>query len=254
MDFEAIPDDPLERLQLLQSVLLLACEGNRTTQKFAYTELRRELRADLGMRPLLPSFINSCRDLPQFWGYIKNISGQWEPRRQHVRDALNPLFDYVEGTDRKPVDAVASDALAKFDADGVAALWQKALDRRHTDPEGAITAARTLLESVCKHILDKTGAAYSDKDDLPALYKATSTQLNLAPSQHTEAVFKQILGGVTAAVEGLGALRNRISDAHGQGPRPVRPLPRHAQLAVNLAGTFATYLIETWIDKSTPPS
>jgi hypothetical protein len=51
---------------------------------------------------------------------------------------------------------------------------------------------------------------------------------------------------VTKVGEGLGFLRNRISDAHGQGPRPVRPLPRHAQLAVNLAGAV-TYIVETWL-------
>ena len=148
---------------------------------------------------------------------------------------------------------MASDVLLTFDPDGVHAVWQKALDRRLTDAEGAITAARTLLETVCKHILDKTGTSYSDKDDLPVLYRATAKQLNLAPSQHTEEIFKQILGGVTAAIEGLGALRNRISDAHGQGPKPVRPQPRHAQLAVNLAGTLATYLIDTWLAKKNDP-
>jgi hypothetical protein len=110
-------------------------------------------------------------------------------------------------------------------------------------------AARTLLETVCKHILEKTGAGYSDKDDLPTLYRATAAQLNIAPSQHTEDIFKQILGGITSVVAGLGALRNRISDSHGQGPKPVRPLPRHAQLGVNLSGALATYLIETWIAK-----
>jgi hypothetical protein len=253
MDYEPIPDDLAERVQLLQTILLSACEGNRS-QNAAYVELRRELRSDPATKALVPDFMNVCRDLPHFWGYIKTVDGSWEPRRKHVRDALTPLFDLVEGTHRKPVDAVASDVLQKFDADGVAAVWQKALDRRHTDPEGAITAARTLLETVCKHILEKTGTAYGEKDDLPALYKATAKQLNLAPSQHTEEIFKQILGGVTAAIEGLGALRNRISDAHGQGPRPVRSLPRHAQLAVNLAGALATYLIETWLEKASPPT
>ena len=65
----------------------------------------------------------------------------------------------------------------------------KRLARRHTDPEGAITSARTLLETVCKRVLDETGTAYSDKDDLPALYKVVATKLNIAPSQHTQDTF-----------------------------------------------------------------
>jgi hypothetical protein len=61
-----------------------------------------------------------------------------------------------------------------------------------------------------------------------------------------EEVFKRILGGATNVVENLGSLRNKIGDAHGKG-RPVAVLPRHAQLAVNLAGTIATFLVETWL-------
>ena len=159
----------------------------------------------------------------------------------------DPLdFEVVEGTNRAPVDPVVSDTLLKFDADGVHAVWQKALERRHADPEGAITTARTLLETGCKRVLDEIGGSYTDRDDLPALYRAVAMQLQIAPSQHTEDTFKRILGGATSVVEGLGSLRNKIGDAHGQGKRPVRPTERHAQLAVNLAGAVATFIVETW--------
>jgi hypothetical protein len=109
----------------------------------------------------------------------------------------------------------------------------------------AITLARTLLETVCKHILDTHNVTYENDTDLPGLYKLVAKTLNLAPSQHSETIFKQILGGCTAVVEGLGALRNRLSDAHGQGKKIVRPAPRHAELAVNLAGTVAMFLVTT---------
>ncbi|MEQ1076281.1 abortive infection family protein [Acinetobacter johnsonii] len=70
--------------------------------------------------------------------------------------------------------------------------------------------------------------------------------LNLSPSQHTEQTFKQILGGCSSIVEGLGALRNKVGDAHGQGKVNFRPAPRHAELAVNLAGTMSVFLFSTW--------
>ncbi len=124
------------------------------------------------------------------------------------------------------------------------------MGRRHSEPEGAITAARTLLETVCKYILDEAGETYGD-DDLPKLYNKTAKLLNLSPSQHTEEAFKAILGGCHTVVQNLGTLRNRIGDAHGQGKNPVRPLPRHAALAVNLAGSMATFLVETWKAKTT---
>lgn len=39
-------------------------------------------------------------------------------------------------------------------------------DSRAADSEGAITAARSLLESVCKHILDAASVTYDDSADL----------------------------------------------------------------------------------------
>ena len=46
-------------------------------------------------------------------------------------------------------------------------------------------------------------------------------------------------------VNGLGSIRNRDSDAHGQGRKSYRPAERHAALAVNLAGSMALFLMET---------
>jgi hypothetical protein len=94
--------------------------------------------------------------------------------------------------------------------------------------------------------LDERGTVYTDKEDLPKLYSLTAKALNLAPDQHTEEPIKAILGGAMTVVNGIGTLRNRFSDAHGRGGRaPVRPSPRHASLAVNIAGAVATFLVET---------
>ena len=155
------------------------------------------------------------------------------------------MLDALEASSARPVDEVATETLTMLDADHVADLWQKALDRRQRDPEGAITAARTLLESVCKLILDDLAIPYSD-DDLPKLYGKVASALALAPSDYTEDAFKQILGGCWSVVNGLGTLRNRLSDSHGQGAKPVRPAARHAALAVNLAGAMAEFLVTTW--------
>lgn len=54
-----------------------------------------------------------------------------------------------------------------------------------------------------------------------------------------------ILGGCSAVVNGLGTLRNKLGDAHGQGKIPVTPAARHAELAVNLAGSLALFLVST---------
>lgn len=157
-------------------------------------------------------------------------------------------------TTASPPDDEFAVVLDLLDADHLKESWQKALERRHGEPEGAITAARTTLESVCKLILDDLDVEHGDKDDLPALYKKVAKELRLAPDDYLEQAFKQILGGCMTVVNGLATLRNQLSDAHGKGKRAVRPSARHANLAVNLAGTVAVFLVETWQARNAAPS
>lgn len=243
---EELPTSAFERALLLRNGLTNAATGG-SMDADTYSLLRREFMEDPETRELLPQFVRTCRDTGDFWEHIKLAFGTYAGRRAHLRDAFSPLLDFLERRG-SPAAEMISEVLLSYDADGVHRAWQKALRRSADDPEGAITAARTLLESVCKHILDDGAggeAAYGPSDDLPKLYRAVSERLNLAPSQHTEDVFRRVLGGCASVVEGLGALRNKVGDAHGQGKRPVRVSARHAHLAVNLAGTMATFLIET---------
>ena len=107
---------------------------------------------------------------------------------------------------------------------------------------------------VTKRILDEVGETYADKDDLPKLYASAAKALNLAPSQHSEEPIKAILGGAMNLVNGIGTLRNRLSDSHGRGGKlPVKPASRHASLAVNTAGAIATFLVETFAERQDRP-
>lgn len=180
-------------------------------------------------------------------------NGAYAARRKHISAEFQPLLDYLQQSGA-PADADVASILSRYDGEGVRLAWDKALSRRQSDPEGAITAARTLLEEVCKHILDDAGETYEDKWDLPRLYSMASQQMNLAPSQHSEEVFKKILGGCQSVIENLGGLRNKIGDAHAGGRKRVKPAERHAALAVNLAGSMAMFLIETWESRSDDPS
>ena len=245
MSFEELRND-LERAESLQNIMRSTAEGG-SREDPGYKLLRQYFIEKSELKQVIPSFIRTSRDLHQFWSFIKPKFGSYQERRSFLWSEFSPLMDFLEGKNIKPSDITISEGLKSFDEDGINAIWTKALERRKSDPEGAITMARTLMESVCKHILDSSNVVYDkDKTELPDLYKLTSKELNIAPSQHTTEVFKQILGGVASVVNGLGALRNRLGDAHGKGKAQIRPAQRHAQLAVNLAGATALFLIETW--------
>lgn len=234
-----------EIVDSIKNTLAATATGGSKMDGGEYAKFRELLIDEGTIRDRLPQFVRTCRSLGEFWSFIKPKFPSYQERRDYLRDEFEPVLSFLENVSHLPADAVVSAGLKASAADQVHAMWAKALDRRADDPEGAITAARTLLETVCKHLLEEQGETPDDKADLPKLYGALAAKLSLAPSQHTEQVFKQILGGCHAVVEGLGALRNRLSDAHGRGKAGARPSARHAELAVNLAGSLALFLVET---------
>jgi hypothetical protein len=239
-----------DRVETFQN-MLISFATNGTAENDEYKALRQELLDEPLIAEKLPRFVRTCRDLGQFWQFIKHKFSTYQERREYLWSEFHSALEFLEEQSKHQASEHVIDTLQKLNAEAVQSAWKRALDRRTSDPEGAITAARTLLETVCKHILDDENVVYADDADLPKLYRLTSEVLNIAPSQHTEQIFKQILGGCTAVVEGLGSLRNRIGDAHGQGRKAMKPAARHAQLAVNLSGAMATFLVATWEARKT---
>jgi hypothetical protein len=214
--------------------------GNRV-----YAALRERVVCFPGVKPFLPECVRTCYSAEDFWGYISGPYKSYHERREHLREAFAPLLAFLESAHNSPGVASIGAALEAFDRDFVHRQWQQALDRRDPDPEGAITLARTLLETVCKHVLDDAGVAYQKTDDMNDLWKAAAGHLNLMPDQHDAAPFKRILGSCQNIVGTIASLRNEMSDSHGRGRQRVKPGRRHAELTVNLAGAMAAFVVET---------
>jgi len=126
-------------------------------------------------------------------------------------------------------------------------LEQKAEKRlSENDPDGAITVARTLLESVLAELeLKITGGRGEYAGDLPKQYKAVAKLLRIDDKDdQVDESFKQIARGLTQIVNGVAAIRNAASDSHA---RQVQPKIRHARVAVNSAKTVASFLIEVYL-------
>lgn len=113
------------------------------------------------------------------------------------------------------------------------------------DYSGAITNARSLIEAVCVKVeaeLDPENALAHD-GDLIKLFNRVRKLLNLDPSrQDISDSLKQVLVGLSSIVNGLAAMRNKMSDAHGVSYKPGR---HHAKLAVNSAKTLADFLFDS---------
>jgi hypothetical protein len=210
-------------------------------------------RADLLSQPellrSLPDWISSCRWGGQFWPYIRDKHPTYAGRRKFLYNDLAPVFDRVEKGSTQPTAISFEPLLQSCTSGAVGEAWARIQARRESDPEGAITAARSLLECTCKYVLDALKVPYADSEELPKLYGKAASAMNLGPENHKEQVFKQILSGCISVVNGLAALRNSLGDAHGKAAGAPKPASRHADLAINLAGSLSTFLIATYEER-----
>jgi hypothetical protein len=251
--------DDFDRATALVNILIDRATGSSPSEgDFAELHLYFVNHTDWSqLVPTRPALVRCTeiaaqRSLNQFWQHIKNKYSTYAERRTYLWEQFDSLLTRLETGTVSPAEDDIETGLKAFSSDEVNRSWRRMVQRIGNDPEGAITASRNLLETVLKHILDTRNIEYDqDRIELPDLYKAVQKELGLAPEQHQEQIFKQILGGCSGVVNGLGAMRNRLGDAHGVGTRGVRPAPRHARLAVNLAGSMALFLTETHTAKTT---
>lgn len=227
-------------VEYFQNGLVSRATGNSFEEEY-YKQARATLISKSYLKHLIPKWINTNRTIDQFWLFIKNKYDNYEERRKFIWNEFTPLLNYLE---QKSISPIENSIV--FDEAYIHDQWQKALERKQIEPEGAITLARTLIECILKYILDEQNIQYNDGADLPDLYKLVAKSLNLAPELHQEQIFKQILGGASGIVTGLGALRNKLGDAHGKSKLSVKPSERHSELAVNLAGSMAIFLFKTF--------
>jgi hypothetical protein len=112
------------------------------------------------------------------------------------------------------------------------------------DYSGAITNARSLVESVLIGIEKEFDAQASEYDgNLQSLYKRVQKHLHLEPDRKDISdSLRQILSGLVSVIGGLAAVRNKMGDAHATSYRPSR---HHAKLAVHAAVTLSDFMFET---------
>ncbi len=118
-------------------------------------------------------------------------------------------------------------------------------DNIESDPPDAITAARSLLETVCRSLMAEMELPEaSDGAELSTLYGTLARSLQLEPTE-SDVIYRKMLQGLVSTVQGMAEVRNKLGDAHGSGPgRPVA-LPRHARAAATAAIAVSVFLFET---------
>jgi eukaryotic-like serine/threonine-protein kinase len=88
------PEDLLDLLHKLKIGLTkFSTGGDWDTDE--YQRIRKVLLAS-PVAPNLPSFIRFCRDLGDFWTFIKQKFGHYQERRDYLLTEFAPAFDFLE--------------------------------------------------------------------------------------------------------------------------------------------------------------
>lgn len=116
------------------------------------------------------------------------------------------------------------------------------------NPGLAFDFAKTLVESVCRAVLEERSVPVGKDDDLPKLFKLTTQTLPfLPPNASSEAAvgksLRQTLSGLHTVVQGICELRNQCGSA-SHGSASARPALEgsQARLAAEASDTIVGFL------------
>lgn len=120
--------------------------------------------------------------------------------------------------------------------------WLTCQTRILTNPPAAITAARTMLETILKTIITEREGQPDDSGELGKLIKQAQDAVGFQrrDRQHEH----QVLSGLANVINGLSALSNFAGDRHGLVQGQSIDDPSIASLCVNAAGTIALIFID----------
>lgn len=216
--------------------------SNRTFREF-FGELGIEVNQEQSKAKWLRQFLAgaSRHDVRLVLGaLLKHRDFQGGDTLSPYYKAYQAILERLESTENPVPPLKSSETLNLHE---VGQLSQKAIQRLSDgDFSGAITAARTLVESTLVAIeLEISGKRGDYKGKLPLQFKTVCKMLSIdAHNPNFAPSVRQIARGLADIVSGLAALRNAASDSRAITFRPER---RHAELAVASANTLASFLI-----------
>jgi hypothetical protein len=130
--------------------------------------------------------------------------------------------------------------------------WIEASRRIPVDPPGAITAARTMLETTLKTILSERRERDESGGDLGRLVRQTERILGIKPRE--QSAEHQILTGLASVIAGVAALSNEAGDRHGTIGGASIDDPTLAELCVNACGTIGILFVELHLLNKAEPA
>lgn len=114
----------------------------------------------------------------------------------------------------------------------------------------AIGTAKELIETVCKSILKQKGITVDKDWEVAKLLKETTNSLDFKPKDahepdKAEKSIRQILGGISSAIQGVTELRNAYGSGHGKEADFISLEAKFSRLIVGLVSSIVIFYLNT---------
>ena len=159
----------------------------------------------------------------------------------------------ILGSERAVATKSLQQLLQEKDLPAVNQEFDRCMENIETDPPAAITAACSILESLCKVYIEDNDLEMPSKQSITPLWKVVSKDLGFDPSAVGDGGVKKILSGLISAIDGIGSLRTHTGSAHGHVRKSYRIQARHARLAIHASHTLVVFVLETWAHHNLQP-
>jgi hypothetical protein len=161
---------------------------------------------------------------------------------------------YIKGgsivtTGLAPIRQSIEDIIRAHDLAGLQTEFERISGTVESDPAAAVTASCALLEALFKAFISEERLEMPADKTIKPLWNVVRKNLNLEPDKLQNEDVRAILVGLGSIVEGLGSLRTHRGSAHGH-VKQVKVKPRHARLTSHAAFTLASFIVETWEERS----
>jgi hypothetical protein len=97
----------VSKIQQLKSLLVSRATGG-SGDDLNYKNLRQDLVGVPHVAKHLPQFVHDCRDLADFWDFIKPKFETYLERRTYLRQEFEAVLSWLEYESQSPSDSVIS--------------------------------------------------------------------------------------------------------------------------------------------------
>lgn len=247
MSYDAMEGDSLsDYARRLRSLLRQSVDGELTEKASEYKEAWEETKAC----PHRPKWLVEVPDAEELWRYFRDsIPDSYSARRDHIEETIDPWIEHLESGECERSLPGLEEKIRARGPEGVYDDFRSAHSRLPNDPEGALTAARSMVETACKAAILRTeGQSLTEEqvenlgmnDLVEEAFEGKKERLDgLDPE-----VIDNLEEGLNSIIWSVSSARQEHGDAHGGEPFGRQEVdPSVAALSLNVAGAASVFLL-----------